>query len=389
LLVSAFPPEILEEIFALVVFSPFLSTDRRNRHAFSQVCHRWRAISLNYSRLWQTIDVSSNPYLAKEFLARSRVAPIHITSEYDAPEYRLCAEDFKPHAGRIASLDIWFRDYEEIIPLVSGLASDIPSLTTFSLKNIRGLRAKLIHIQVPPLTHLRKLELHGVTIPWNSCIGNLESLSLIGIRRLSPSLSQLHTILQSSPQLRYLSLQHIQPSGRNDPRPPPVSLPHLNDFIIVSSGCIIHAILSLIVLSPTCRVQITSITTDGLTWLHPVTQNPIYDPEVTGFRLQQTSIRMLRSSAPPWSDEHTDSRIVLFAWASASHFLHQNYQSSLHCSRFTTLELDRTVLTNLPAAYLLANFLLELVNLETLRVAESDSLHVLTQALSKVSRPSS
>ncbi|GLB35605.1 hypothetical protein LshimejAT787_0211700 [Lyophyllum shimeji] len=397
-LISTLPPDILEVIFDICMSMSYAENERGNRLAFSQVCRQWRSIALDYHRLWRTIDVTQ-PELAREFLVRSGTGPLHITSSSDAPQIRLRGEDLKSHASRITSFDISFRSHLGLVTLFDNLGSNLTALTSMSLKHVRSPDTEHVHIDVSIPANVRKLELHGVAIPWSrACIGNLTNLSLLGTGRLSPSISQLHTILRSSPHLQYLSLRHIQPSYLNlpalgasqtiHPQVDRVNLPCLDELILSSTGRAVYEILSIAGLPSTCRIHITSFTNDGFTPLLPLTRSISDSSEVHTFRLDANSIQLLRSSATPWSTEPADTRKSFKAWRGPKHFFFDYRRSSLNCSWFTTLELGKDVLQRI-ATSLLVDFLRELTSLETLRISPTAHLANLMRALSTTSYPSS
>ncbi|KAF5387087.1 hypothetical protein D9615_002053 [Tricholomella constricta] len=399
------PPELLEEIFDLCASSDLLPDLFRTerwlpslRLAFSQVCCNWRSISLSSPRLWRRIDISF-PRLAKEFLTRSGTRSLQVVAEPLSRGIKLCDEDLKLHAGRITSFDIYFLDRGELVDLFKDLQSDLAGLTTLSLKDDDTIYAGTTFIHLPPLVHVKKLELHNVSIPWHTCSGG--SLTSLILRGLEPDLltvSQLYDIFHCSPKLEYIELKHIwtDPFSRVDGQPPsPASLPHLHKLTLQAPGHFIYDILSGISLPPDTRIEITHTrsdiapdSNDKISSLTPLTRSPSYvlHSELTTLRIGDDMIRLLTEGAQPWSEEPADTRFSFSSdYLHPQFFFHTAHTMFFHLSHFRTLELGKHLISPIPSGYIV-EFLAYATNLETLRIARTD-LHQLSEALSQPRPP--
>ncbi|KAG5637922.1 hypothetical protein H0H81_002683 [Sphagnurus paluster] len=385
------PPEIMEEIFELYCNSCTLLPRWLDPLIISAVCRRWRLIALGCSRLWRRVDVAY-PRPAKEFLTRSAPGTIDIVTDTH-PNIRIRGSDLLPHVDRIRSFEVTWILFGELTLLFHGL-TEFKSLTRLSLKKAySGGKNGILHL--PPLTHLRKLELQGTVIRWDSLPRSLKSLTLHELENyyITPTLPQLWAVLQSLPQLEQLSLdlrsysylpQHIEMSAAS-------ALPHLRELFIRAGGYLMHEILSHI--SIPSMTHIDTVLLSGvreLQSIHPLTQNPNHslNPALTTLQLTKNIARLFPHSAKPWSDltnaiyPDRMSINVPFQFRSAVEdfgfdLLHSFFFDNAH---FTTLEIEANMLQHMSIDRL-ADAFRHFTNVTTLRV-DRNNIYALCRSLS-------
>ncbi|KAF8494155.1 hypothetical protein F5888DRAFT_674518 [Russula emetica] len=112
----ALPAEILHTIFVFcaglgdpdgpdTVDPNPLSVTRRPRYApnwiaITYVCQRWRAVALNFKKLWSTITPNLSPKWIAEFLQRSALVPKHVNIDVGPPSPPPVSSSKKPHKRR-------------------------------------------------------------------------------------------------------------------------------------------------------------------------------------------------------------------------------------------------------------------------------------------------
>ncbi|GLB35620.1 putative F-box-like [Lyophyllum shimeji] len=367
--ISALPAEVLECIFEICVSWLYEYRRPQNRLAWTQVCRKWRSVSLSAARLWRCIDLSDS-LLTDEFLLRSGSAPIHLISTSTSPP-RLCIGDLEPHAERVQTLDVHFFP-EDLINLFASLGPDLVNLASLSLK-VPPVSTSIVLDIKARVPGLRRLALEGVAIPWHLCV-SLTHLSLRGLGAgYSPSINELLTIFKSSPNLEYLRLQWITPSSDL-----PISsldhqipLPCLRELFVAAKAPVILFILSNIYLPSAPRLQVNcSDPFESLSDFLPADLRTTYSAlDVHGVRLEREGVRFFPSAGLA---DLSDS-IISFgsSWPILKAFL-PDVPQFFSLAHVTVLELGREVLLDLPRP-LLSQFLVHLPALEDLRVAFGSS----------------
>ncbi|KAF8061771.1 hypothetical protein FPV67DRAFT_295815 [Lyophyllum atratum] len=361
--ITTIPSEILAHIFEICALTPCSPSERPNRLAFSQICRRWRMISINFPPLWQRIDLA-NRKMAKEYLLRSGIRDLSIITEPSDPRLRFPWRDLTMYASRIVSINISLRRVDECKKLFSQLGADLTSLTSLSVINVDVENpAQQTFIYVPPDVRfkLKRLELHGVALPWSAISGNLTFLSLHDIRspsRYCPSQQDIHHMLRLSPHLEHISLRKmsILPT-HNSSHMPAIALPSLRELFLDGQE-LSRSILPLISLSPETYVHLR------FRGLCPLTED-LTSPEACTLVMKDASTLSLQSGEI--SDE---IEIHLHRGGFLSYRM--TFLLELHkffdVSRFSTLELRRDIFDILSPEGAV-EFLLRLRSLETLRVA--------------------
>ncbi|KXN91941.1 hypothetical protein AN958_11326 [Leucoagaricus sp. SymC.cos] len=352
--ISILPAEILEHIFYVCV--SWLYSPKKPKHclAWTQVCRQWRTISFNSSRLWQCINLA-DPRFAREFLARSKTAPISI---FSPSPLKVASEDLRVHAARLHSIDV-FLFPDDMLDLFTSIGPSLPSLTSLSLKIPPVSSTFTLEVPIPSL---RRLTLDCVAVRWDT-LSDLTHLTLRGLcPKFSPSVSQIHEIFSRSPLLQYVRLDTVRPENLDTP-PRTLSLPYLHT--------VITAILSRMCFAPTTRLQLSCASFDDLCTFFPrglPFRVPINHLQIEGLRFARHASRFLRSNAKPWSEEVQDMQFALDSVSCIATPFLASLPVILNLSQITFLEFNTGVLLDLSLPSL-QNFLIHTYSVHTLRIA--------------------
>ncbi|KIK01371.1 hypothetical protein K443DRAFT_678508 [Laccaria amethystina LaAM-08-1] len=375
--ISWLPIELLLEIFTICVswlYTPHGHNIKRTQYplAFTQVSRTWRLTSLSSPHLWSKIDLS-NPLFAFHFLERSKKAPLSLIS---ALPLKLDTDMLAPHAYHLSCIDL-FLFPDDMESLFARVGPHFKSLTELSLKVPPVSCCLALDLSFP---NVRKLTLDCVSIQWEY-IQNLTHLTLRGLGpEFCPSLPQLLSIFEKSPNLTYVRLENIAPPLSSF-SPNTIHLPHLKEMTISSPPAIISSLLSVLSLSPQARLQLFSrlppnsdlhsLFPRGLPFSSP-------PPAISTIRLARYATYLLRPSAPAWSD--TPSNLAFSLSSSlpvALPSVNSLHLPLLPLSLITTLELATGVLIDVPHKDL-QRLLCNLANLENLRTAFNDLTDILS-----------
>ena len=387
--IASLPPEILEQIFDICVSWLYGYQKPKHRLGWTQVCQSWRRISLSSSRLWHRIDLC-DARLADEFLLRSKQTPLSLVTPCCSP-LKLTTDKLSIHAYRLRSIDV-FLPPDEMVQLFRSVGPNLWSLASLSLKIPPMSSTLSLSIPIP---FVRRLNLDGVSVPWETC-QNLTSLSLRGINKeYAPSVSELYHIFINSPRLRSIRLEGFTPPTPPTPEVPSslepelIHLPYLADLTISSDAHTLTALLSRLSLNLNTRLQLHVSLSDDLHTLFPrsglphAPNNPHMIPIQT-IRLSQYSAHFLRTGAHPWSSNPTHT---IFALSSAALVGLTRTSRSLvrlcNPHKITQLELNTGVLHDVPMS-LLSTLFSCLNNLEALYVAFHSELETLFTALRSI-----
>lgn len=253
--VDRLPPEVLGHIFSLVPSSlpthgftaPSLARHTYDLLPLTQVCRRWRAITLDNSSLWSTICESSPTHTATGVLrGRARRAPL--TVYLDGTHASGALADILAHdAADIAELRLCGL---QNLP-TARLASEFLASPALKLKHaaIRyqarygGSEAPAVSIPVAELwsgmaPKLETLELHDVPFLPSNYFQSLTVLTLAWETvPVEWTPSDLFALLEGAPLLEHISLRGL-PSDlhlRNSPSPDAsasIALPRLQSLEI-------------------------------------------------------------------------------------------------------------------------------------------------------------
>lgn len=389
-LISCLPSEILESIFSICISRIYSSKRPKFSLSWTQVCRRWRQISLNSSRLWSCIDLS-NPKFAQEFLLRSGRSPLSLVSLWTS---KFCEDSPKlqSHVERLERVDL-FLFPEDMQALFLSLQSN-------KLVNVRDLSLRIPSVCKPfassvELPSVSRLCLESVAIPWTHC-GSLTDLTLRGLGvEFSPTLVELGVLLDQSPFLKVVRLENIHPS-HGDIDPPPVHLRYLEELIIAGVPHITSDILSLVLIPPTSKLRISypyDLTSDLSSLFHATRNGTLWsDIEVMStiantIRIHRhvvhfTALEESRGSFADLDEDHWQSSMISVSSARIARTATSSLSSVINPTSIACLDLGTSALLEILPCTLEA-CLLSLHNLEHIHVAFNE----LTDLLSFLSRP--
>ena len=374
--ISSLPAEILEHIFGFCVSWIYGYEKTKHSLAWTQVCFSWRRISFNSIRLWQRIDLCNSRY-ANHFLVRSKEAPLSIVS---TSPLKLTTDNLALHAGRLHSIDVFLLP-DDMVHLFSSIGGSLKNLMHLSLKIPQTSSALFLDILLP---RVRRLELDCITVPWNSC-RNLTHLSLRGLDSKScPSIPQMHQLFSQSPYIESIRLENFMPEkllldDNNLFLIQPFPFPHLKDMIISSEPLEIIALLSGMLISASCRLQLYCSFSESLQSIFPhgIPQMKTgHRLDASTIRLSRHGVRFILNKTKRWSEDLSRS---LFSISSASHVainVCKSLDYLLDASCVTSLELNTGVLFDIPN-HDIHRLLSSLNNLETLSIAFNDLEEIL------------
>lgn len=209
--VMSLPTELLQTIFQWVVSG---QTRPRSRLIISQVCARWRVVSIGFRQLWNAIEIShpGQGRMVEEFGRRSCPFPldVNIKLAYNWPGQNFSIPITPDIAKRIASL---FCDSPRGANVLIFPPKILPTLSTVTLSS-NGISALSLDIN-EALQSTRTLHLRGVFIGGQTRISFplLEYLSF-GSMECMDVTNSLHSIY--APLLVHLELCKISLSGVPD-----------------------------------------------------------------------------------------------------------------------------------------------------------------------------
>ncbi|PPQ71704.1 hypothetical protein CVT24_007901 [Panaeolus cyanescens] len=335
--ISSLPPEVMEEIFHYCVACLYDTQLPKSPLAWTQVCSRWRLISLNSTRLWQCIDLC-NARFAKEFLLRCKQAPLSIVST-SLLKYHF--ESIPVSSNKLSSIDV-FLFHADMIHLFSSIKDQLGSLTRLSLKVPPSKPLVLQDVSFPKVQHL---SLDGVVVEWDQ----FHDLSRLSIRGLGPeylpSISQLQGMLRRSPDLLSLRLEGYTPtpqpystsdtSSRGlvqcDICPSQIPLLRLCSFILCTNSTTANALFSTLVFGPSAKIQLfTSF--DATEDLHSIFPKGLPFTSLSSSAFENYSsassspspvgpirrIRLSRSGIALITHDKRDSKVEANAWANVA-----------------------------------------------------------------------
>jgi hypothetical protein len=293
------------------------------------------------------------------------------------------------HAHRLRNIDV-FLSPDEMVQLFHSIGPNLWSVASLSLKIPPMSSTLSLNIAIP---FVRRLNLDGVTVPWETC-QNLTSLSLRGLNKeYTPSISELHHIFIKSPRLQSIRLEGFTPPTPEVPPSEFIHLPHLTDLTISTNAHTFTALLSRLSLNPNTRLQLHLSLSDDLHTLFPrsglphAPNHPHLIPIQT-IRLSQYSTHFLRAGTQhqPWSSHPTHTIFSLSSAAPVGLTRTSRGTSLAHlCNThsITRLELNTGVLHDAPISLLCA--LLSCLNrLEALYIAFHSDLETLLTALRSI-----
>lgn len=250
-------PEIISEILTYVAHDGENYFYSCRWLKTTHVCHKWREVALHSPRVWSHLCLNSNTDCLKEIIARSKEAPLHVTTGWAVPK---------------GNLDLVWSQLYRIHTLQLQLDISRPEITIPSPFNAPELRClevtdkhwKYPHTKPIPsedwhLPKLQRVKTHCYTflLPWTGAMFR-SPITHLSLYQPIPSTSTLEETLEAlagMPNLQSLELHKVLPplfhgAGRN------AHLPHLKllDLTDTCKGC--SRLLKHLSFPPTATLQI-------------------------------------------------------------------------------------------------------------------------------------
>ncbi|KAM5545706.1 hypothetical protein V8D89_000744 [Ganoderma adspersum] len=244
LFIHKLPNELLIHIFQYLPHTPWRTQDEYGRPesldlgwpGLMLVCSHWRDLLVSTPVFWRQVNFRRQPNWTELCLSRSAPGSIDVFVGRNFDASRL--DDIRPHAHRCKTF--YYGNQFVDFPLVEALAplfdNGMPLLPVEELHlmvresgtpspqlDTEMTSQRVIAPQdVSLYAQLRKLELEGCSPP----------LSLDGFLDALAATMQLEQLHLSGSTLRRLSGEWRHPGGGHVPYRPPISLPHLRDFLL-------------------------------------------------------------------------------------------------------------------------------------------------------------
>ncbi|TDL23895.1 hypothetical protein BD410DRAFT_786563 [Rickenella mellea] len=217
--ISRLPPELMAKIFYIITISKWDGCLPCKRFAFTRVCRLWREVALNSPLLWTHTNVSRCDEF-EEFIRRSKTVPFScrlplVSNSCLEPRAILSSQIFGLLLDQVPRL-------HELLIHTSFLIRNEPLSEVFSLHaprleklQINGQhssgsiqRISLLSSHYP---NLKKLHINGASMDYNfGCFRGLRTLTISHLTSPhSPTLKELLSVLQASPDLKSLALQNL------------------------------------------------------------------------------------------------------------------------------------------------------------------------------------
>ncbi|KIJ66273.1 hypothetical protein HYDPIDRAFT_186700 [Hydnomerulius pinastri MD-312] len=268
---SDLPPEIISNIFRLVVWSTPQPQDAvTQRLRLTWICRTWRQQAIGDATLWNAIWFRDAPPYERslEWFKRARTARLDIRLNEIDPKWTKNEDNHKFTAEQMSDLlDILFTKIAQIRMLVVIVDNWPPALTVIQKLQAAGNAGMPINIERLEIHRmgtpyvwigpgfdtkghrdpailfggqtraLKYLLLSGIHIDWNETpLFNLTTLDLRNMAMdVAPTLSRFREILRNCPRLEKLTLDGCGPQPEEKPfLHAPVDLPHLKALVLGS-----------------------------------------------------------------------------------------------------------------------------------------------------------
>lgn len=225
------PDELLARIIGFSVQSP-----KENPHEYlrklqhiAQVSTKFASLTLNSPSLWGLADSRSLPSMLTLALRKSKSAPLDVVytlgrgSDWRGGSRGDFLAIVAAESGRWRSLEIRGLGLEM---LKKALEQHTPRLRDLTLNHSAFFGT--IEIPANKLAQLDHLTLSGRMISWNvNVLSRLRSLELRDLNEGIPSIAELLSVIQKSPNLSQLHLQRLKFTDAPQEPSPPVQLAQL------------------------------------------------------------------------------------------------------------------------------------------------------------------
>ncbi|KZT10022.1 uncharacterized protein LAESUDRAFT_722169 [Laetiporus sulphureus 93-53] len=212
--IARIPADLLHDIFDLVAHAEGAGRNHNlngsiNCIPVSHVCRDWRSLSLASPMLWSVLhlDVHSSVAMLREFLERSRDAPLFVkmqgpSSVWSSTEDIIrMARVLSDHSSRFKAFHVVSFLSDDMKSVLAPFTSPAPNLRQLSLSAASYTSNPAIFTGWMPM--LREVLICSVSMPWVS-YQNLVELELSD--QVAPSLEDLLWSIRNSPSIEILCL---------------------------------------------------------------------------------------------------------------------------------------------------------------------------------------
>ncbi len=265
---SSLPEDVIVNIFRYVIWSAQNASEGvKVRFCMTWVCRSWREITTRDQTLWNTVwfkDPRIDYGRSRLFFERAGTAPLDLRIEDDnkmrvnpdrpmtGDEMRRLMDIITTKSNQIRMLIVVVEMWPPVLVLLDRLHKCSKSLRQLERVEIhrtgRPYRWEGPYYPLSDYRHaltlcngqtrlVNSLCLNGLHLDWDKCL--LANLTTLDLRRmppdLGPSLGRFREMLQSSPNLKKLSLDGagpVQPERTIGHPLPPVALPQLESLIL-------------------------------------------------------------------------------------------------------------------------------------------------------------
>ncbi|KAG8904508.1 hypothetical protein FRB99_001641 [Tulasnella sp. 403] len=233
--------------------------DIKDIQKLAGVSKYWLHTILSTPYFWPVLDLSLGERLLNIISKRNHSAPIAV---WCSPAATIPTEPFMTSMKQISSrwrTLAFCSDYSD--SHLASIESPTPILRDLFVEFLRGPAPRPIDLAGG--VSLQHVDLSGASLHWNSPrLTRLRSLRISSIWDNLPTISQLLTILSSSPELRRLVLEDLSWPNSSadadcpDPLPTPLTLPLLSTFVLRLISRTYCRYLSTNINAPNCKCAV-------------------------------------------------------------------------------------------------------------------------------------
>lgn len=228
------PVELLIDIFLRVI--DLIDWDMEQNRNIASVCKAWYDIIIQSPQFWHRINVSHDIDTIKRIMRRNADGPFSIQFDKDSigeAKHEEVLTLLAPHSHRWQSIMFQGRLTDPIFKLIS---SPAPELTEIFIYQWSGEPQR--KFELPEGKLIRRMDVGLVSLPWSSSrLSTLRSIQIRNLNKDLPTLSELTTILSSSPELTWLRLSEwteTEPPQDGIAPKSPIRLPKLETLVLQS-----------------------------------------------------------------------------------------------------------------------------------------------------------
>ncbi|KAG8894734.1 hypothetical protein FRC01_012791, partial [Tulasnella sp. 417] len=228
------PVEILIDIFLRVI--DLINWDMEQNRKIASVCKAWYDIIIKSPQFWHRINASQDIDTIKQIMRRNSDGPFSILSDKGSIGESKHEEIFTllaPQSHRWQSIMFQGPITDTIFNLIS---SPAPELTELFIYRLSGESQR--RFDLPEGKSIQRVDVGFISLPWSSPrLSTLRSIQIGTLENDLPTLSELCTILSSSPELTWLRLSNWTENAppQDDTAPEyPIRLPKLETLVLQS-----------------------------------------------------------------------------------------------------------------------------------------------------------